>query len=109
MSTTKLLRRFVCKTGRETVRELDFDKKRSLKIERKKKLNDDLYSLPITLTRFFLKVSFRINEHGKGKIVIPFENPEEMNAFLVFDRPNPEKYYLYRAIKMPGSAVVLLI
>jgi ParB family chromosome partitioning protein len=35
------------------------------------------------------EVNFRINELGKGKIVIPFENPEEMERILgVFDRLN---------------------
>ena len=38
---------------------------------------------------FSAKVNFRINEQGKGKIVIPFENPEEMERILgVFDRLN---------------------
>ena len=73
------------------VRELDFDKKKDpRKIERKKKLNDDFVQLTDHLNRIFSsKVSFRINEHGKGKIVIPFENPEEMERILgVFDRLN---------------------
>lgn len=73
------------------VRELDFDKKKDpRKIERKKKLNDDFVQLTDHLNKIFSsKVSFRINEHGKGKIVIPFENPEEMERILgVFDRLN---------------------
>lgn len=75
----------------ELVRELNSDKKKDpRKIERKKKLNDDFIQLTDHLNRIFSsKVSFRINEHGKGKIVIPFENPEEMERILgVFDRLN---------------------
>lgn len=58
--------------------------------ERKKKLNDDFLELSEHLNRIFsTKVNFRINEQGKGKIVIPFENPEEMERILgVFDRLN---------------------
>ncbi|MFZ0281793.1 MAG: ParB/RepB/Spo0J family partition protein [Bacteroidales bacterium] len=58
--------------------------------ERKKKLNDDFKQLSEHLNRIFTtKVSFRINETGKGKIVIPFENPEEMERILgVFDSLN---------------------
>ncbi len=58
--------------------------------ERKKKLNDDFRQLSEHLNRIFsTKVSFRINETGKGKIVIPFENPEEMERILgVFDSLN---------------------
>jgi ParB family transcriptional regulator, chromosome partitioning protein len=58
--------------------------------ERKKKLNDDFIQLSDHLNRIFsTKVNFRINEQGKGKIVIPFENPEEMERILgIFDRLN---------------------
>ena len=58
--------------------------------ERKKKLNDDFSQLSEHLNRIFsTRVNFRINEQGKGKIVIPFENPEEMERILgVFDRLN---------------------
>ncbi len=58
--------------------------------ERKKKLNDDFMQLSDHLNRIFsTKVNFRINEQGKGKIVIPFENPEEMERILgIFDRLN---------------------
>jgi ParB family transcriptional regulator, chromosome partitioning protein len=58
--------------------------------ERKKKLNDDFLQLSEHLNRIFsTKVNFRINEQGKGKIVIPFENPEEMERILgIFDRLN---------------------
>lgn len=60
------------------------------KNERKKKLNEDFHQLSEHLNRIFsTKVNFRINELGKGKIVIPFENPEEMERILgVFDRLN---------------------
>lgn len=58
------------------------------KIERKKKLNHDFSTLSDHLNKLFAsKVNFRINENGKGKIVIPFENSEEMERILgVFDR-----------------------
>jgi len=60
------------------------------KRERKRKLNEDFLQLSEHLNRIFsTKVNFRINELGKGKIVIPFENPEEMERILgVFDRLN---------------------
>jgi ParB family transcriptional regulator, chromosome partitioning protein len=58
--------------------------------ERKKKLNEDFLQLSEHLNRIFsTKINFRINELGKGKIVIPFENPEEMERILgIFDRLN---------------------
>jgi ParB family chromosome partitioning protein len=58
--------------------------------ERKKKLNDDFLQLSEHLNRIFsTRINFRINELGKGKIVIPFENPEEMERILgIFDRLN---------------------
>ncbi len=64
--------------------------KDSAKIERKKKLNEDFKQLSEHLNRIFsTKVNFRINEQGKGKIVIPFDNPEEMERILgLFDRLN---------------------
>jgi ParB family chromosome partitioning protein len=60
------------------------------KIEKKRKLNDDFTQLSDHLNKIFsTKVNFRINEQGKGKIVIPFESPEEMERILgVFDRLN---------------------
>jgi ParB family transcriptional regulator, chromosome partitioning protein len=60
------------------------------KKERKEKLNEDFKQLSEHLNRIFsTKVSFRINDQGKGKIVIPFEDPEEMESILgVFDRLN---------------------
>jgi ParB family chromosome partitioning protein len=73
----------------ELVRQLQTEKiKDPSKSERRKKLNDDFRQLSEHLDRIFsTKVNFRINEQGKGKIVIPFENPEEMERILgVFDR-----------------------
>jgi ParB family transcriptional regulator, chromosome partitioning protein len=75
----------------ELVRQLQSDKVRDPeKLERKKKLNQDFEQLSEHLNKIFsAKVNFRINEQGKGKIVIPFENPEEMERILgVFDRLN---------------------
>jgi ParB family chromosome partitioning protein len=75
----------------ELVRQLQTDNiKDPSKIERKRKLNQDFVQLSEHLDRIFsTKVNFRINELGKGKIVIPFENPEEMERILgVFDRLN---------------------
>ena len=58
--------------------------------ERKQKLNEEFHQLSEHLDRIFTtKVTFRINEEGKGKIVIPFDSPEEMERILgVFDRLN---------------------
>lgn len=75
----------------ELVRQLQSEKVRDPeKLERKKKLNQDFAQLSEHLNKIFAaKVNFRINELGKGKIVIPFENPEEMERILgVFDRLN---------------------
>lgn len=60
------------------------------KADRKKKLNDDFRQMADHLqTIFSTGVSFRINEKGKGKIVIQFENNDEMERILsVFDRLN---------------------
>lgn len=58
------------------------------KLERKRKLNNDYSRLSDHLNKIFdSKVNFRINENGKGKIVIPFDSAEEMERILgVFDR-----------------------
>jgi ParB family chromosome partitioning protein len=75
----------------ELVRILQTEKiKDPAKRERKKKLNEDFIQLSEHLNRIFsTRVNFRINEQGKGKIVIPFENPEEMERILgLFDRLN---------------------
>lgn len=63
------------------------------RLEKKKKLNNDYSRLSEHLNKIFeAKVNFRINEAGKGKIVIPFESPEEMERILgVFDRLNTLK------------------
>ncbi|MFO7622181.1 MAG: ParB/RepB/Spo0J family partition protein [Bacteroidales bacterium] len=75
----------------ELVRQLQAEKgKDPVKNEKKKKLNEDFHQLSEHLTKIFsADVNFRINEQGKGKIVIPFENPEEMERILgIFDRLN---------------------
>jgi ParB family chromosome partitioning protein len=75
----------------EIVRMLQTEKiKDPAKDERQKKLNEDFLQLSEHLNRLFsTKVNFRINEQGKGKIVIPFENTEEMERILgLFDRLN---------------------
>ena len=75
----------------ELVRHLQSESiKDPAKQERKQKLNQDFSQLSDHLNRIFsAKVSFRINELGKGKIVIPFDNPDEMERILgIFDRLN---------------------
>jgi ParB family transcriptional regulator, chromosome partitioning protein len=75
----------------ELVRTLQSENiKDPAKLERKKKLNKDFEQLSEHLNMIFSsKVSFRINEAGKGKIVIPFESAEEMERILgIFDRLN---------------------
>jgi ParB family chromosome partitioning protein len=75
----------------ELVRHLQSESiKDPAKLERKQKLNQDFSQLSDHLDRIFsAKVSFRINELGKGKIVIPFDNPDEMERILgIFDRLN---------------------
>jgi ParB family chromosome partitioning protein len=75
----------------DLVRHLQSEKSKDPgKIEKKRKLNDDFTQLSDHLNKIFsAKVNFRINEKGKGKIVIPFENPDEMERILgVFDRLN---------------------
>jgi ParB family transcriptional regulator, chromosome partitioning protein len=75
----------------ELVRQLQSEKTKDPgKTEKKRKLNEDFTQLSEHLNRLFsAEVNFRINEKGKGKIVITFENPEEMERILgVFDRLN---------------------
>lgn len=75
----------------ELVRHLQSEKlKDPEKIERRKKLNEDFRQLNEHLNRIFsTKVDFKINDQGKGKIVIPFDNPDEMERILgIFDRLN---------------------
>jgi len=59
-----------------------------VKAVRKKKLNEDFKQLSSHLEKIFAsKVTFRINEKGRGKIVIQFESPDEMERILgIFDR-----------------------
>ena len=73
----------------DLVRRLQTDMlKNPQKGEKKKKLNDDYKQLSEHLNKLFATdVNFRINEQGKGKIVIAFNTPEEMERILgVFDR-----------------------
>ncbi len=75
----------------ELVRQLQSEKvKDPSKTERKKKINNDFTQLTEHLNKIFsAEVNFRINEKGKGKIVIPFDNTEEMERILgLFDRLN---------------------
>ncbi len=77
--TEELVRQLQSKAGRDPE-----------KIRRKKLLNEDFVQLTDHLNKIFsVNVNFRINEEGKGKIVIPFGNSEEMERILgVFDRLN---------------------
>jgi len=61
-----------------------------VKAEKKKKLNIDFSELSGQLSKVFAtKVQFRINEKGKGKIVIPFESDDEMERIIgLFDKLN---------------------
>jgi ParB family transcriptional regulator, chromosome partitioning protein len=75
----------------ELVRSLQSENhKDTSRVEKKKKLNDDFSQLSSHLEKLFSsKVNFRINEKGRGKIVIQFDSPEEMERILgVFDRLN---------------------
>jgi ParB family chromosome partitioning protein len=75
----------------ELVRQLQSEKtKDPEKIQKKKKINDDFSRLSNHLHKIFdAKVNFRINENGKGKIVIQFDDQDEMERILsVFDRLN---------------------
>ena len=75
----------------ELVRILQSDSlKDPVKVERKRKLNEDFSQLSTHLEKLFSsKVAFRINDKGKGKIVIQFDTPDEMERILgVFDRLN---------------------
>ena len=75
----------------ELVRQLQsVNIKDTVKVEKKRKLNEEFTQLSDHLNKIFAtKVNFRINELGKGKIVIQFDTPEEMERILgVFDRLN---------------------
>ena len=58
--------------------------------ERKKRRNAEYSELQQHLSSFFnADVLFRVNEKGKGKIVIPFETGEEMERIIgIFDKLN---------------------
>ncbi len=75
----------------ELVRILQADIiKDPVKVEKKRKLNEDFSQLSTHLEKIFSsKVAFRINDKGKGKIVIQFDTPDEMERILgLFDRLN---------------------
>ena len=75
----------------ELVRNLQSEVARNpARVEKKKKLTEDFLQLTEHLKKIFsTDVNFRINDQGKGKIVITFENPEEMERILgIFDRLN---------------------
>ena len=75
----------------DLVRHLQTEKLRDPeKAEKKMKLNSDYSQLSDHLKKIFsTQVNFRINDKGKGKIVIAFDTPEEMERILgVFDRLN---------------------
>ena len=68
----------------ELVRQMNRDaNKDTSKNERKQKINEDFQELSQHLSKFFdARVQFRVNEDGKGKIVIPFNNTEEMERII---------------------------
>lgn len=68
----------------ELVRQINRDaNKDTSKNERKQKINEDFQVLSQHLSEFFnARVQFRVNEDGKGKIVIPFDNTEEMERII---------------------------
>jgi ParB family chromosome partitioning protein len=75
----------------ELVRQLQAAPLRDpVKSDRKRKLNEDFRQLSDHLkTVFGTDVVFRINDKGKGKIVIQFENNDQMERILgLFDKLN---------------------
>ena len=75
----------------ELVRSLQTENSKDpSKVEKKKRLNEDFTQLSNHLEKLFSsKVNFRINEKGKGKIVIQFDSPDDMERILgVLDRLN---------------------
>ncbi len=68
----------------ELVRQMNRNaNKDTSKNERKQKINEDFQKLSQHLSDFFnARVQFRVNEDGKGKIVIPFDNTEEMERII---------------------------
>jgi ParB family chromosome partitioning protein len=75
----------------ELVRQMQVEKlKDPSKATKKKQLNQDFEELSGHLSEVFKsEVVFRINNKGKGKIVIPFEDSEDMERILgMLDRLN---------------------
>jgi len=75
----------------ELVRHMQVEKlKDPSKASRKKQLNQDFEELSGHLSKVFKsEVVFRINNKGKGKIVIPFEDSDDMERILgLLDRLN---------------------
>jgi len=64
--------------------------KDSSKTDKRKKLTREYEELSDQLTKLFAaEVQFRINEKGRGKIVIPFSNSDEMERIIgLLDRLN---------------------
>jgi ParB family chromosome partitioning protein len=64
--------------------------KDSSKTDKRKKLTREYEELSDQLTKLFAaEVQFRINEKGRGKIVIPFGNSDEMERIIgLLDRLN---------------------
>ena len=78
----------------ELVRHFQGEESKDIdKADRKRKLNADYGQLADHLQNIFSsRVNFRINENGKGKIVIPFEDHSEMERILgIFDKLNSLK------------------
>jgi len=72
----------------EVVREINYKaRKPPHNTDRKKQIIKDFGNLKNLLSQFFnTDVQFRMNEKGKGKIVIPFESDKELESIMeVFD------------------------
>ena len=53
------------------------------KVDKRKKLNSEYEELAGQLSKLFAsEVQFRINEKGRGKIVIPFGDSDEMERII---------------------------
>lgn len=77
------------RASEELVRAIQTESfKDATKSLKKKKLNEDFAQLTSHLEKIFAsKVTFRVNEKGRGKIVIQFNDPEDMERILgMFDR-----------------------
>lgn len=68
----------------EIVRKINkVQQKGTAKKEIKEKLEEDFKDLQEQLSGFFTtRVQFRVNEQGKGKIVIPFESAEDLERIM---------------------------